>query len=104
LKVPADFLMVAMSGPRLFTVDSRVFHLAPVTVLSAVTRILFVLGSTAQDVPGMVALSFRVFAPAASSVRLLSTTRTLAPACFAWTTTLVLPAVTFTTSCRLSAS
>ncbi|CAM5364848.1 hypothetical protein SALBM311S_00071 [Streptomyces alboniger] len=67
LKVPADFLMVAMLEPRPSTVDSSLSHLAPVTVLSAVTRILFVFGSTAQEVPGMVALVFRVCAPASSS-------------------------------------
>src|SRR5690606_23608208 len=78
-KVPVDFLMVAMPEPRLSTVDSRRSHLSPVTVLSAVTRILLVRGSTAQEVPGMLASDFRVFAPASSSLMLLSTSRTAAP-------------------------
>ncbi len=105
LKVPADFLMVAMPEPRLSTVDSSWSQLSPVTVESAVTRILFVLGSTAHAVPGMVASDFRVRAPASSSARLLSTSRTLAPAFFACTMTLLLsPGTTLTTSCRLPAS
>jgi hypothetical protein len=99
--VPADFLMVAMPEPRLWTVDSSLSHLVPVTVLSAVTRILFVLGSTAHDVPAMVASDFRVCAPASSSAMLLSTSRTLTPAFFAWTITLLSPFTTLTTSCWL---
>ncbi len=105
LKVPADFLMVAMPEPRLWTVDSSWSQLSPVTVVSAVTRILFVLGSTAHAVPGMVASDFRVCAPDASSLRLFSTSRTFAPAFFAWTITLLLsPGTTLTTSCLLSES
>ena len=49
---------------RLWTVDSTWSQFAPVTVLSAVTWILLVLGSTAQAVPGMVASVFRVCAAA----------------------------------------
>ncbi len=52
LKVPADFFSVAMPEPRPCTVDWSLFHLAPVTVLSAVTTTLLVRGSTAQEVPG----------------------------------------------------
>ncbi len=105
LKVPADFLMVAMPEPRLSTVDSSRSHFSPVTVLSAVTRILLVRGSTAHEVPGMVAFVFRVCAPASSSVMLLSTSRTAAPAFLACTMTLLSsPATTLTTSCLFSPS
>ncbi|CAM5746034.1 hypothetical protein SAFG77S_11737 [Streptomyces afghaniensis] len=105
LKVPADFLMVAMPEPRLCTVDSSLSHLAPVTVLSAVTRSLLVTGSIDHEVPAMVASDFRVCAPLWSSDQLLSTSRTLAPAAFACTTTLLLsPGTTLTTSCWLSLS
>ena len=85
MKVPADFLMVAMPEPRLLTVDSTLSHLRPVTVLSAVTWILFVLGSTAHEVPGMVASVFSVCEAEVSSAVLFSTSRTSAPAFSAWT-------------------
>ncbi len=103
-KVPADFLMVAMPEPRLSTVDSSRSHLFPVTVLSAVTRILLVRGSTAQDVPGMVACDFNVCAPESSSAMLLSTSRTAAPALLARRAMSPSPRTTLTTSRLLSPS
>ncbi len=93
-----------MPEPRLRTVDWSLSHLAPVTLESAVTTTLSVRGSTAQAVPGMVALVFRVCAAALSSAVLFSTWRTSAPAFFAWTTTLLSPLTTFTTSCFLPLS
>ncbi len=105
LKVPSDFLMVAMPEPRLSTVDSSRSQSAPVTVLSAVTRILLVRGSIAHEVPGMVASDFSVCAPVRSSPMLLSTSRTSAPAFFACTMTWLLsPGTTLTTSCCSPAS
>ncbi len=105
LKVPADFLMVAMPEPRLCTVLSSLSHLAPVTVLSAVTRSLLVRGSMDHEVPAMVASDFSVDAPSWSSDQLFSTSRTFAPAAFACTITLLLsPGTTLTTSCWLSLS
>lgn len=71
------------------------------------TRILFVRGSTAQAVPGMVAFVRSVRAAAWSSAVLLSTSRTSAPAFFACTITLLSSpetSVTLTTSCRFAES
>ncbi|GHG60466.1 hypothetical protein GCM10018980_48930 [Streptomyces capoamus] len=104
LKVPEDFFRVAVSEPRPRTVDCSLSHFPPVTVESAVTRTLLVRGSTAQEVPGMVAFAFSVRAAAWSSAVLLSTWRTTAPAFFAWTTTLSSPLTTLTTSCCLALS
>ncbi len=104
LNSPADLLTVAMPEPRSWTVDSSRSHSAPVTVLSAVTWILLVRGSTAQAVPGMVASALSVCAAASISAVLLSTSRTAAPAFFAWTTRSLSSPTTFTTSCRPSAS
>ncbi len=105
LKEPAVFLTVAMFVPRLLTVDRTVSHLAPVTLLSARTWILLVLGSTDQAVPGTVALVFNTFAAAVSSAVLFCTLRTLAPAFSACTTTLLLsPEITLTTSCWVALS
>ncbi len=101
VKVPADLLIVAMPEPSPSTVDSRRSHRSPVTVLSAVTRILLVRGSTAHEVPGMLASDFRVRAPLRSSPMLLSTSRTSAPARFARTTaSSSSPGTTLTTSRR----
>ncbi len=99
LKVPEDFFRVAMPDPRPRTADCSRFQSAPVTVESAVTRTLSVRGSTAHEVPGMVALAFSVRAAALSSAVLFSTWRTTAPAFFACTTTLLSPLTTLTTSC-----
>lgn len=105
LKVPADFLTVAMPEPRPSTVDSSRSHRSPVTVLSAVTRILLVRGSIAHEVPGMLARDFRVCAPLLSSPMLLSTSRTSAPASSACVTTRSSsPGTTLTTSCCASES
>lgn len=93
-----------MPEPRSSTVDSSWSHWSPVTVLSAVTRILLVRGSTAQEVPGMVASDFNVPAPASSSAMLLSTQRTSAPALRTFRAMVFSPRTTLTTSCLSSPS
>ncbi|CAM5582439.1 hypothetical protein SCALM49S_01408 [Streptomyces californicus] len=66
--------------PRPSTTAESFFQAAPSTVLSAVTRTLLVTGSTAQEVPGMVALSVRVCRPTSAPAREFSTILALPPA------------------------
>lgn len=76
---PAVLLSSAVP-PRPSTTVESFFQAAPSTVLSAVTRTLLLTGSTAQEVPGIVAFSVRACRADFSSAREFSTILALPPA------------------------
>lgn len=89
LNSPAVFSIRAIPLPSDLTVDFTVASSAAVTVLSTVTWISLVFGSTAQAVPGILACAFNVFAAPASSAVVFCTLLATAPAFSTWTTTLL---------------